>query len=249
MLTLYRVKVKWRCDGLCRYIGYIKCFGEECGGINLKKFEMLRKLHDEKIVAVIRGNSEDEVLKTADAVVKGGIHFLEITFTAPQAHEIIAKLVKKYPNESGIVIGAGTCLDVETARLAILYGAKFVVSPHFDPAIMKLCNTYCIPVFPGSTDVTGIKDCLAYGAEVVKLFPGEIMGMKAIKAFKGPLPQAEFMPTGGVSVENVQDWLKAGAFAVGVGGSLTRAAKTGDYEAVTEMARAFICEIRAYKER
>ncbi|MDY4197150.1 MAG: bifunctional 2-keto-4-hydroxyglutarate aldolase/2-keto-3-deoxy-6-phosphogluconate aldolase [Peptoniphilaceae bacterium] len=215
----------------------------------MNKFQMMQRLHDEKLVAVIRGDSEEQVIETAKAVVAGGVRFLEITFTVPNAQVIIGKLNKMYPENSGVVIGAGTCLDSETARIAILAGAKFVVAPHFDADIMKLCNAYCVPVFPGSTDVTGIKDCLSYGAEVVKLFPGEIMGIKAIKAFKGPLPQAEFMPTGGVSIENVIDWLEAGAFAVGAGGSLTGAAKEGDYAKVTETAKKFVEKVQEFKDR
>ncbi|WP_071705944.1 bifunctional 2-keto-4-hydroxyglutarate aldolase/2-keto-3-deoxy-6-phosphogluconate aldolase [Murdochiella vaginalis] len=215
----------------------------------MNKFQMMQYLYEEKLVAVIRGNNEEQVIETAKAVVAGGIHFLEITFTVPNAQIIIGKLNGMFPCDSSVVVGAGTCLDAETARIAILAGAKFVVSPHFDPDIMKICNSYCVPVFPGSTDVTGIKECLSYGAEVVKLFPGEIMGIHAIKAFKGPLPHAEFMPTGGVNVDNVIEWLKGGAFAVGVGGSLTGAAKNGEYTKVTEMAKQFVEQVHKFKSQ
>lgn len=210
--------------------------------------ELLFKLKQEKVVAVIRGNNEEEVMKTVEAVYAGGIKFLEITFTIPNAQIIIAKLAEKYSNED-VIIGAGSCLDVVTARMAISAGAKFVVCPHFDKEIMKLCNSYRIPIFPGATTVTDMLECLKYGADVIKLFPGDIFGPSAIKAFKGPLPQADFMPTGGVSLENLHQWLDNGAVAVGTGSVLTKGAQTGDFEQVTAEARKFVDAVKAYGQK
>ncbi|MGY3751115.1 bifunctional 2-keto-4-hydroxyglutarate aldolase/2-keto-3-deoxy-6-phosphogluconate aldolase [Vagococcus acidifermentans] len=215
----------------------------------MKRHDLMQKLGQEKLVAVIRGSNEEEVMQIVDAVQKGGIHLLEITFTIPRAQEIIAKLAEKYADDGEVVIGAGTVLDVTTARLAISAGAKFVVSPHFDKEIMKLCNSYGIPVFPGATTVKDMLECLRYGAEVIKLFPGDTFGPTAIKSFKGPLPQAEFMPTGGVSIDNLSDWLDNGAFAVGTGSSLTKGAKTGDFAQVTKEAARFVEAVRAYDKK
>ena len=213
----------------------------------MKKIELLSKLEKEKIVAVIRGENEEEVLKIVDAVHKGGINFLEITFTIPHCEQIIAKLSQQYEDNKDIVIGAGTCLDTTAARLAISAGAQFVVCPHFDKEIMKLCNSYHIPILPGATTVKDMIGCMRYGADVIKLFPGDSFGPSAIKAFKGPLPQAEFMPTGGVSLTNINDWLDNGAFAVGTGGSLTKGAKTGDFAAITAEAEKFVAAIKAHQ--
>jgi len=109
---------------------------------------------------------------------------------------------------------------------------------------LKLCNRYQVPCMPGISDVKSIVTALEYGADIVKLFPGELYGPKAIKAFKGPIPQANFMPTGGVALDNVEDWIKAGAVAVGVGGSLTRGAKTGDYAGIEALAKQFVEKIK-----
>lgn len=215
----------------------------------MKKYELIQKLGQKKLVAVVRGDNQEQVEKTIEAVIEGGINFIEVTFTIPNAAKIIADLAQKYRANKDIVIGAGTCLDVVTARVAILAGAQFVVSPHLDKEISLLCNSYAIPCFSGGSSVKDILDCLRYGADVVKLFPGELSGPKAIKAFKGPLPQAEFMPTGGVSLDNLNEWLDAGAFAVGLGGSLTKGAKTGDYDKVRETAKELVQKVADYESK
>lgn len=213
----------------------------------MNKIEMMKKLSEEKLVAVIRGDNEEEVFKIVDAVNKGGINFLEITFTIPNAQNIISNLSEKYKDNDDVVIGAGTCMDVITARLAILSGAQFIVCPHFDEEIIKLCNLYGIPIFPGATTVRDIKECLTYGAQVIKLFPGGIMGPSAIKAFKGPSPQADFMPTGGVSADNLKEWLKAGAIAVGTGSSLTAGAANNDFNKVEQEASKLVKLVREFQ--
>ena len=210
---------------------------------------LLNQLKKENLVAVIRGDDEEQVEKIVEAVYAGGIHFMEITYTIPGAQQIISRLSEKYKNQPDIVIGAGTCLDMVTARSAILSGAQFVVSPHFDKEIMKLCNTYRIPCFPGAATVEDMVECLKYGAQVIKLFPGDLYGPKAIKSFKGPLPQADFMPTGGVSAGNIKEWLSNGAVAVGTGGSLTKGAKTGDYNVVKEEAEKLVSLVKEYENK
>lgn len=205
----------------------------------MDKISILKKLGEDKLVAVIRASSRDEGIAICDAVRKGGIRFLEITFTVPKAAAIIEELTDRYADED-VIIGAGTVLDAETARAAILAGAQFLVSPCFDEAMVKLCNRYRVPVLPGAQTIGEVMKCLEAGADIVKVFPGDAYKPSIIKSFHGPIPQGLFMPTGGVSIENVQEWLNAGAYAVGTGSSLTKGAKTGDYEAVTREAKRFV---------
>ena len=167
---------------------------------------------------------------------------LEITFTVPGAAGAIEHLAKEF--SSKILLGAGTVLDPKTARIAILAGAHFVVSPALNPETARLCNRYQVPYMPGAGTIREIVECMEYGAEIIKVFPGETLGPAFIKAVKGPLPQAQLMPTGGVSVENVGEWIKAGAVAIGAGGNLTAGAKSGDYASITRMARVFVEKIR-----
>jgi len=211
-----------------------------------KKLQLLSKLGEEKLVAVIRAESEEQGFKVVDAVKKGGIKFLEVTLTVPGAIDIIKELAKRYKNEE-IYLGAGTVLDPETARAAILAGAQYLVSPCFNPEVMKMGNRYRIPVMPGAQTIKEIVACLEMGADVVKIFPGDAFTPNIIKSFKGPLPQGQFMPTGGVSLGNVKDWLAAGAYALGTGSNLTAGAKTGDFDAVTKEAEKFVSEVAKYK--
>ncbi|CAM3690895.1 bifunctional 2-keto-4-hydroxyglutarate aldolase/2-keto-3-deoxy-6-phosphogluconate aldolase [Erysipelothrix urinaevulpis] len=212
----------------------------------MNKTEFYTKLEQEKLVAVVRGENETEVTQIVDAIVKGGINIIEITFTIPNAQQIIQNLVEKYRLNTDVVIGAGTCLDEITARNALLAGAEFIVSPHFDKDIIKLANVYAVPIMPGATDVKDMVDCLRYGASVIKLFPGDTYGPSSVKSFKGPLPQAQFMPTGGVSTSNLKEWLENGVIAVGTGGSLTKGAKTGDFAAITNEAQKLVKIVRDY---
>ncbi|MFL6257185.1 MAG: bifunctional 2-keto-4-hydroxyglutarate aldolase/2-keto-3-deoxy-6-phosphogluconate aldolase, partial [Pyrinomonadaceae bacterium] len=138
----------------------------------------------------------------------------------------------------------GTVLDPETARIAILSGAAYIVSPSLNPETVRLCNRYQVPVMPGAMSIRDVLEAMELGADVVKLFPGEAFGPSIIKAIRGPLPQAPLMPTGGVDLSNVAEWIGAGAVAVGAGGSLTGGAKTGDFDSITKTARAFIEKIR-----
>ena len=210
----------------------------------MDKIELLSKLKKEKIVAVIRAENKEQGEKIIDSIVKGGINFIEITMTVPGAIDIIKELSNKYKDNKDIVIGAGTVLDPETARMAILAGAEFVVSPSLNADTVKLCNRYRIPIIPGiMTPKEGI-EALELGADVLKVFPGSAFGPSIIKELKGQLPQAQFMPTGGVSVENAAEWIKNGAIAIGTGSNLTAGAKTGDYEKITKIAQEFINAVK-----
>ena len=208
----------------------------------MKKEVVLQRMKEDCLIAVIRAKNKEQGEKLVDSIIKGGINFIEITMTMDEGNpvEFIAFLAQKYKDNPKIVIGAGTVLDPETARLVILAGSNYVVSPAFNPETIKLCNRYRVPVLPGVMSPTEAIMALEAGCDVIKLFPGNILGPAAISTYKGPLPQGEFMPSGGVDVDNVDKWLKAGAYAVGTGSSLTKGAKTGDFEAVEAKAREFV---------
>jgi len=206
----------------------------------MKRIKIVQKLTEYGIVAVIRANSKEEGVKIVDAVTKGGINAIEVTMTVPGAIDVIKELTEIYKDNAEVLIGAGTVLDPETARACILAGAKYIVSPSLNPETVKLCNRYRIAVMPGIMTVKEAIEALELGVEVLKVFPGNAFGPSIISSLKGPLPQANFMPTGGVSLDNVKDWIKAGAVAVGTGGDLTRGAKTGDYKLVTQTAAKFV---------
>lgn len=210
--------------------------------MSIAKSEVLGKITASGLVAVIRANSPEQAARIADACAQGGVAALEITFTVPGASGVIEHLAKNVSRQ--ILIGAGTVLDPETARIAILAGAQFVVSPALNPATARLCNRYQVPYLPGAGTIGEVIEAMECGADIVKVFPGEILGPAFVRAVKGPLPQAQLMPTGGVSLENVADWVKAGAVAVGAGGSLTAGGKTGDFASITKLALQFAERIK-----
>ena len=214
----------------------------------MKRIETIKKIAECGVVAVIRAESKEEGMKIVEAVKNGGIKALEITMTVPGAVDIIKELSQTYKDED-VIIGAGTVLDPETARACILAGAEYIVSPSLNPETVKLCNRYRVPVMPGIMTVKEAVEALELGAEILKVFPGSAFGPSIISAFKGPLPQGNFMPTGGVNLDNVKDWIKAGAVAVGTGGDLTKGAKTGNYELVTETAAKFVEEVKKAREK
>lgn len=211
--------------------------------MSILKVQVLSRVVESGLVAIVRTDSADQAARIADACVQGGVAALEITFTVPGAADVITDLVKRYRPEQ-LIIGAGTVLDPETARVAILAGAQFLVSPALNPETARLANRYQIPYMPGADTVRDVIEAMECGADIVKVFPGETLGPQFVKAVKAPLPQASLMPTGGVSIENAATWIKAGAVALGVGGHLIAGAKTGDFKSITELARRFIQAIR-----
>jgi 2-dehydro-3-deoxyphosphogluconate aldolase/(4S)-4-hydroxy-2-oxoglutarate aldolase len=210
----------------------------------ISKLDILKRITDAGLVAVVRAETAEQAVRVVEAILAGGCPAVEVTFTVPGAHRVIEALAARY-KPSELILGAGTVLDPETARVAILSGATYVVSPSLNLDTVRLCNRYQVPVMPGAMTIREVIEAMEAGADIVKLFPGEAYGPSIVKAIKGPLPQAPLMPTGGVDLGNVGEWIKAGAVAVGVGGSLTRGAKAGDYEAVKCAAREFIERIRA----
>ncbi|MDQ1004272.1 2-dehydro-3-deoxyphosphogluconate aldolase/(4S)-4-hydroxy-2-oxoglutarate aldolase [Neobacillus niacini] len=214
----------------------------------MNKYKILSKISDCGIVAVVRANSKEEAIKTSEACVDGGIIGIEVTFTVNSADEVIKELVSLYQGNTDVVIGAGTVLDATTARIAILAGAQFVVSPCFDEDTARICNLYQIPYIPGCMTLTEIKQALEFGVDIVKLFPGNAFGPDFVKAVKGPLPHVNIMPTGGVDLDNVGQWIKNGCVAVGVGGNLVAPAKTGEFEKITEYAREYVKKVQIARE-
>ena len=205
------------------------------------KERVLSRIQESGLVAVVRADSVEQAEKIAEALVAGGVIAIEVTFTVPGAAKAIQALTEKYPS---VLIGAGTVLDSETARVALLAGAQYIVSPYLNREMVKLCNRYRVACMPGAMTIKETVEAMEAGADIVKIFPGELFGPAIIKAIKGPLPHSLLMPTGGVSLENVADWFKAGSVAVGVGGTLTAGAKKGDYASITQVAKQFTEKIK-----
>ena len=216
----------------------------------MRKEQVLTRMKEDCLVAVVRAKNKEQGEKVIDAIVAGGINFIEITMTMDEGNpvEFIQFMADKYRNNDKVVIGAGTVLDPETARAVILAGANYVVSPGLNVETIKLCNRYRVPMLPGVMSPTEAITALEAGCDIIKVFPGNVVGPGAISSFKGPLPQGDFMPSGGVDVDNVDQWIKAGACAVGTGSSLTKGAKTGDFAAVTAKAREFVEAVAAARK-
>ncbi len=210
----------------------------------MEKYRIYQAIKEQGVVVVIRGKNVEQAIRTVDACYKGGIKIIEITFTVPNADKIISSLSEKYAG-SDIVIGAGSVLDPETARIAMLAGAKFIVSPSLNVETIKICNRYGVPVMSGVMTPSEAQTAMEYGVDILKLFPGDIAKPAGLKALKGPFPNANIMPTGGVSAENVEEWFEAGAYAVGAGSFLTKDATNGDYEKVEKVCSAFVEKVRS----
>ena len=201
------------------------------------KYQVLNRVHELGIVPVIRGNSKDEALGYCKALIDGGIDILEVTFTIPNALDVFKELKDQLPDTA--TLGAGTVMDATTARLAILNGAKFIVSPGFSEEVAKMCNLYQVPYMPGCMTFTEMTKALEYGVDLIKLFPGSLPGPSYVKAIHGPLPQANIMPTGGVSLDNIEDWFAAGVFAVGAGFNLVK----GSHDEIVEQSKKYLEKI------
>lgn len=210
----------------------------------LKKSKIFKKITDIGIVAVVRSETIEEGIRISKACVEGGIPAIEVTYTVPGATEVIKALKEQFTSDE-LVIGAGTVLDAATARIAILAGSEFIVSPAFDEETAKLCNLYQVPYMPGCMTITEITKAMQYGADIVKLFPGSAFGPSFVKAVKAPLPQANIMPTGGVSLENIDEWFKNGVVAVGAGGKLA----SGSSEDIITTAKAFVEKIKEIRNK
>ncbi|USI66526.1 MULTISPECIES: bifunctional 4-hydroxy-2-oxoglutarate aldolase/2-dehydro-3-deoxy-phosphogluconate aldolase [Lactococcus] len=212
----------------------------------MQKAELLDKIIKSGVVSVVRADSAEKAIKIVEAVISGGIKSIELTYSVPRANEVIAELANKY-SETDVLIGAGTVLEPTSARLAIIAGAQFIVSPNFSEEVAKICNLYQIPYIPGFMTLREAQVALEYGSELLKLFPGDIMGAAMIKDIKGPFPYINIMPSGGVSENNIGEWIKAGAVAVSAGGKVTAPALMNDFKEVTKNAKNFMAAFQNAK--
>ena len=213
----------------------------------MKKSEVLKSLRETGLVPVLRAESVDKALALAEAIAAGGVNVLEVTMTVPGAIQVMRKLAEQRPD---ILVGAGTVLDAETARMCILEGAQFVVSPALNLQTIEMCHRYSIAVLPGALTPTEVVTAWQAGADVVKVFPVSALGgAKYLTALKGPLPHIDLIPTGGVSLATAADFFAAGAFALGVGSDLvdTKAMAAGKPEVVTESARKYLAIVKEHR--
>ncbi len=212
------------------------------------KFAVLAEMRRIGVVPVVRAGSVEMALAMSDAIAAGGITCLEITMTVPGALEVIRHLARTRPE---LLVGAGTVLDPETARISILEGAQFVVSPALNLETVALCRRYSIVVLPGALTPTEIVTAWQAGADIIKVFPASAMGgAKYLQSIKAPLPQVQMIPTGGVSLSTARDFLAAGAMALGVGADLadTKALDEGRADKITETAKRYLEIVREFQQ-
>lgn len=204
------------------------------------KIENLQTILDSKVIAIIRADDSARLMDVVEALINGGIRALEFTMTTPGALDAIKATSERFGDK--LLVGVGSVLDAETARAAILSGAEFIVSPIFKPELVTMANRYSKVVLPSAYTPTEVVTAWEAGADLIKLFPADIGGPAYIKAIKAPLPQIPLVPVGGVNLDNAADFIKAGAVAVGVGGSLVKKEflKSGDFEGLTNLCRNFM---------
>lgn len=207
-------------------------------------FEILKRLIEGKVVAVVRLDSGDQLVKVAEALKAGGVSAIEFTIPTPNSLEMIKQAAAHFGDS--VIMGAGTVLDPETARAAILAGAQFIVTPALNLKTIELCQRYGKPVIPGALTPTEILTAWEAGADMVKVFPADSMGPDYIKAVLAPLPQVRLVPTGGISSANAAQYIKAGATALGVGGKLVdkSAVAGGDWAALTLEAERLMAAVQ-----
>ena len=206
---------------------------------------IVQQIEAAAVVAVIRLKEPDKLRAVTNAIAEGGIRALEVTMTVPGAVELIRQFASSLP--PGFLLGAGTVLDAKTARRVIDAGAQFVVSPVFRPETIQACHEHAIPCMPGCFSPTEILNAWDAGADIVKVFPATALGPAFFKDIRGPLPQVKLMPTGGVTLDNAGDWIRAGAAAVGVGTALldANAIASGDYAVLRQNAERIVRNVRA----
>jgi len=206
--------------------------------------EALQAIQDGGIVAIVRLDSADQLVATAEAIEAGGIRAIEFTMTTPGAIEMLREAAKKLSSRA--VLGAGTVLDSETARQVILAGAKFVVAPTLNFNTIAMAHRYSVAVFPGAFTPTEVLSAWEAGADLVKLFPASVGGPELVKAILAPLPHIKILPTGGVNLETAAAFIKAGSTALAVGGNLVdkKAIQRGDFGSIIDIARQYVEIVR-----
>jgi 2-dehydro-3-deoxyphosphogluconate aldolase/(4S)-4-hydroxy-2-oxoglutarate aldolase len=211
----------------------------------VSRLQVLREIESSGVVAVIRMQKADQLRAVIDALLEGGVRALELTMTVPGAIGLIEELAKDLPGE--FQLGAGTVLDPETARQAIHAGAKYIVAPTLNLDVITMCHRYDVAIMPGCFTPTEILTAWQAGADLIKVFPATALGPAYFKDVRAPLPQVRLMPTGGVTMENAGEWIKAGAVAIGVGSALvdTKAIAAGNFAQITKNAKSLIESVRA----
>ena len=211
----------------------------------MNKTEKLDLIRSTGVIAIMRANSSDQLIAAADAIKAGGVRVIEVTMTTPGALNVIEEAIGRYGDE--VLFGAGSVLDAETARAAILAGAGFIVAPTLKVGVVELCNRYSVPVMPGIFTPTEALTAWEAGADMVKLFPASVGGPDMIKAIRAPLPQLEIVPVGGVDLTTAVDFIRKGAAALGVGSSLVnqKLLDAGDMAELRRRAEAFIAAVQA----
>ena len=213
------------------------------------KINTLKSLANCGVVAVVRGDSKEVGVEISRSCIKGGVKAIEVTYTNKFANDIIKELSEEFQSQDDVIIGAGTVLDAETARAAMLAGAKYIVSPAFDAETAKICNRYKVPYIPGVMTINEIIEAHEVGVDFVKLFPGSAFGQGYIKAIKGPIPYANIMVTGGVNLENLDSWINAGVDAVGIGGELNKLGEEGKFEEIISICESYIDKLNEARSR
>lgn len=210
----------------------------------MKKHQKLDIIRDTGVIAIMRAQSSDQLIAAADAIKAGGVQVIEVTMTTPGALSVIEQAKKRYGPD--VLFGAGSVLDPETARAALLAGADFIVAPTLNLGVVALCNRYAVPVMPGIYTPTEALTAIEAGADMVKLFPASVGGPELIKAIRAPLPQLDIVPVGGVDLNTAADFIRAGSVALGVGSSLVndKVMASGDMDELTRRAKAFIAEVQ-----
>jgi len=208
----------------------------------MTRLAILNKILEEGVVSIIRMDEAEKVPKVLQALKAGGLSAIEITLGTPKA----LQLIEQFAEEKDLLIGVGSVIDAESCRMAILSGAKFIVTPVSKKAVIEMAHRYDVPIFSGAFSPGEILTAYEWGADVVKVFPADTLGMAYFKAVKAPMPQLQIMPTGGVTLENAGDWLKAGACAVGIGSALTNKKAIADenYDLLTGNAKKLLENIR-----
>ncbi len=208
------------------------------------KYQIEKHILEIGIMGVVRVETNERAFEVADGCLAGGVDVLEISYTVTKAGEIIKELNDAYSDR--LLVGAGTVLDSETARLAILAGARFIIAPSWDLEVSQLCNRYQIPYLPGCSSVTEVVKAMENGASIVKAFPiANYYGPTLAKIIKTPLPQVMIMASGGVHLDNLSEWLENGVDCVGVGGLLTK----GSVTEITNNAQKLVEIVKKFKKK
>ena len=219
--------------------------------MEILKHKVISTMHKNGLIGIVRDNSEEDAITRTRAIRDGGVSILEISMTTPGALNIISTVAKEIKeNKLEAFIGAGTVLDVETARACILAGSSFIISPNFNIEVAKMCNRYSVAYMPGVQTFTEIVTAMDAGCDIVKIFPASAVGIGFIKAVMGPLPQARCIPVGGVDINNVDKWFADGAYAVALGAGLTHPTKgTCDYEEIKAHTEKVVAKVNSCERK